>query len=61
MFLINHDKLEIITPEEFSEKEYDVIHFQLANSPLHEFQLHMMEDHQKTFKQNSNIITTVLI
>ena len=58
-FLIEHSKMRTVTPENFDDEDYDITHFQLANSPLHEFQLHLLKDKRKTLKNNPNIITTV--
>lgn len=58
-FLTEHVKMRNVAPENFNDQDYDIIHFQLANSPLQEFQLHILEDKHKTLKTNPNIITTV--
>jgi len=49
---------DTILPEEYSAKDYDVTHFQIACSRLHEFQLHLVQSHYEEMK-NTNIITTV--
>jgi glycosyltransferase involved in cell wall biosynthesis len=54
-----HEDLNIISPIDYDVNNYDITHFQLANSTLHEFQLHLLEDHQEQLKNNANIITTV--
>ena len=56
---VNLEDIEVITPDDYDSDDYDVTHFQLANSNLHEFQLHLLDDHSKKLKNNSNIITTV--
>lgn len=57
--LVKQEKMHFILPENYDSNEYDVTHFQLANSPLHEFQLHILNDHLKELEDNQNIITTV--
>ena len=52
-------QLKFISPENYEVEDFDITHFQLANSYLHEFQLHILEDHRKKLKSNSNIVTTI--
>jgi len=56
---VNLDDINIISPENYDTDDYDITHFQLANSNQHEFQLHLLDDHRKKLKNNSNTITTV--
>jgi len=56
---VNLKDVNMISPENYDVDDYDVNHFQLANSNLHEFQLHLLDDHSEELKNNSNIITTV--
>lgn len=55
----NHDDINYVTPSEYASEDYDITHFQLANSKYHEFQLHLLDEHHKELKNKSNIITTV--
>jgi len=57
--LTSMDKMKHVKPENYHVEDYDVTHFQLANSPLHEFQFHMLYDHKNDLINNSSIITTV--
>jgi glycosyltransferase involved in cell wall biosynthesis len=57
--LTKMDGVNHTLPEDYKVSNHDVTHFQLANSPLHEFQLHLIQDHKKDLTLNSNIITTV--
>lgn len=57
--LTNEKRMKHVQPENYSVDNYDVTHFQLANSPLHEFQLHILSDHKNDLISHSNIITTV--
>src|ERR1035438_3678164 len=56
---IKHEDIDYISPNKYASEDYDITHFQLANSNLHEFQLHLLDDHHKELKNMSNIITTV--
>lgn len=58
-YLKNQENMNHVKPEDYSVNEYDVTHFQLANSPLHEFQLHIVHDNHQDLLKNSSIITTV--
>lgn len=58
-YLKNQKNMNHVRPEDYSVDEYDVTHFQLANSPLHEFQLHIIYDKREDLLKNSNILTTV--
>jgi len=58
-YLKSQENMNHVRPEDYSVNEYDVTHFQLANSPLHEFQLHILYDNREDLHKNSNIITTV--
>ena len=55
----NHDDIDYVSPSKYASEDYDITHFQLANSKYHEFQLHLLDDHHKELKNESNIITTV--
>ena len=57
--LTTNDNMEHITPENYDVNDYDVTHFQLGNSPLHEFQFHILGENFKDLKNNPNIVTTV--
>ncbi len=57
--IIHMDNMNHIKPENYHVEDYDLTHFQLANSPLHEFQLHILYDHKNDLLDNSSIITTV--
>ena len=57
--LIHMDRMKHVNPEGYNVGDYDVSHFQLANSPLHEFEFHILYDHKKDLLNNSSIITTV--
>jgi glycosyltransferase involved in cell wall biosynthesis len=56
---IKHEDINYISPNNYVPENYDITHFQLANSNLHEFQLHLLDDHHNKLKDMSNIITTV--
>ncbi len=56
---VNLDDIKIISPENYDVDDYDITHFQLANSNLHEFQLHLLDKQSKKLKNNSNTVTTV--
>lgn len=53
------DDVKFVSQENYESDDYDIIHFQMANSHLHEFQLHLLENNANQFKNSSNIITTV--
>ena len=44
-------QLKFISPENYEVEDFDITHFQLANSYLHEFQLHILEDQQKKIEK----------
>jgi glycosyltransferase involved in cell wall biosynthesis len=56
---IKHEDINYISPNNYVPEDYDITHFQLASSNLHEFQLHLLDDHHKKLKNSSNIITTI--
>ncbi|MTK63828.1 MAG: glycosyltransferase family 4 protein [Methanobacterium sp.] len=58
-YLNTHKRMNHVRPENYTVGDYDVTHFQLANSPLHEFQLHILSAKNEDLFRNSNIITTV--
>jgi len=51
--------IKFVSHKDYESEDYDITHFQMANSHLHEFQLHLLENNVKQFKNSSNIITTV--
>lgn len=51
--------IKFVSHEDYESEDYDITHFQMANSHLHEFQLHLLENNVTQFKNSSNIITTV--
>ena len=51
--------MEYITPNNYDVNDYDVTHFQLGYSNLHEFQYHLLGENFEDLKNNPNIITTV--
>ena len=53
------EDIKFVSHEDYESEDYDITHFQMANSHLHEFQLHLLENNVKQFKNSSNIITTV--
>ena len=57
--LTQMDGMNHSLPENYRVSDHDVTHFKLANSPLHEFQLHILHDHKSDLLKNPNIITTV--
>jgi glycosyltransferase involved in cell wall biosynthesis len=57
--LISNKNMEYITPNNYDVNDYDVTHFQLGNSNLHEFQYHLIGENFEDLKNNQNIITTV--
>jgi len=58
-YLSSQKRMNHVKPEEYTVDEYDVTHFQLANSPLHEFQFHILSENNEDLLKNDNIITTV--
>ncbi len=56
---VNNENIRLLSPENYEAENYDITHFQLANSNMHEFQLHLLDHHREKLKMNSNIITTV--
>ena len=48
---VNLEDIEVITPENYDSDDYDITHFQLANSNLHEFQLHLLNDHRRNLNK----------
>ena len=57
--LTREKRMKHVKPKDYTVDDYDVTHFQLANSPLHEFQIHVLNNHKKDLITNPNIITTV--
>lgn len=57
--LTNMTGVNHVLPENYEVYNHDVTHFQLANSPLHEFQLHILNDNKEDLIENPNILTTV--
>jgi glycosyltransferase involved in cell wall biosynthesis len=57
--LIKHPNFNHVDPQNYRVDDYGISHFQLANSPLHEFQLHIINKHKDELLNNSNVITTV--
>ncbi len=51
--------MNYVEPENYEVDDYDLTHFQLACSPLHEYQLHIINKHRKKLLNNMNVVTTV--
>jgi glycosyltransferase involved in cell wall biosynthesis len=58
-YLTSQERMNHVKPQDYSVNDYDVTHFQLANSPLHEFQLHILLDNSEDLIKNDSIVTTV--
>lgn len=58
-YLTKMDGMNHTLPENYKVYNYDVTHFQLACSSLHEFQLHLINDNKEDLIKNPNIITTI--
>lgn len=55
---LKQNNVKIISPMDYKPSNYDITHFQLANSSFHEFQVHLLKKHQNEL-ENSKIITTI--
>ncbi|MCE7698189.1 MAG: hypothetical protein K8E24_004925 [Methanobacterium paludis] len=55
---LKRENVTVIAPDDYEVQNYDINHFQLGNSSFHEFQVHLLKEHEEELK-NSMIITTI--
>lgn len=55
---LKEKNMKIISPDDYEVQNYDITHFQLGNSPFHEFQLYLLKKHEKELEK-AKVITTV--
>lgn len=47
---LKQENVTVIAPEDYEIQNYDINHFQLGNSPFHEFQVHLLKEHKNELK-----------
>ena len=57
---IKHEDINYISPNNYVPEDYDITHFQLANSNLHEFQLHLLDDHHNNCLLYTSLLDVML-